>query len=130
MIHLTGKDDTRFLVRGKINWSQLEMELKNPESFSSTVNVKLKRMLRTRRQLKAFGRGGLHFIELVNHSSNSVLAFEREYGNENILVLHNMTDRVQEVQLPSGITSGKELLQQSWSIKMSLEPYSFRWIQG
>lgn len=130
MIRMTGKDDTRFLVRGKIDWPQLEKDLKDPDSLSSRVNGKLKRMLRTRRQFKAFGRGSLHFITLENNTSHAILAFERAFGNENILVLHNMTGQEQEIHLPSGITSGKELLQQSWSIRMSIEPFGFRWIQG
>ena len=37
MIKLTGKDDTRFLVRGKIDWNKVETELKNPETLSSKV---------------------------------------------------------------------------------------------
>jgi len=36
-------------------------------------------------------------------------------------IIHNMTDHPVEIQLPSGLTSGKELLQQSWSSKMSME---------
>ncbi|MBK7175176.1 MAG: alpha-glucosidase C-terminal domain-containing protein [Bacteroidales bacterium] len=128
MIHLTGKDDTRFLVRGKIDWNQLEKELADPLSFSSSVNVKLKKMLKTRRQYKAFGRGSLTFSNLSGNSAGAILAYQREFGNEKILVVHNMTDQPCDLQLPATLTSGKELLQQSWSSKMTIEPYGFRWI--
>lgn len=130
MIQLTGKDDTRFLVRGKIDWEQLEKDLNNPVSFSSIILTKLKRMLRVRRQFKAFGRGTLSFSNLTGNTAGTILAFERTFGNENILIVHNMTDQAQEIQLPHTLTSGKELLQQSWSSKMVIEPYGFRWIQS
>jgi maltose alpha-D-glucosyltransferase / alpha-amylase len=128
MISLTGKDDTRFLVRGKIDWSLLEREFVDSSSLSSRVNSKLKRMLKTRRQFKAFGRGSLVFSRLSGNSAGTILAYERCFGNEKILVVHNMTGESQELQLPYYLTSGKELLQQSWSSKMVLEAYGFRWI--
>jgi maltose alpha-D-glucosyltransferase / alpha-amylase len=128
MIMLTGKDDTRFLVRGKIDWKQLDKDLADPSTFSSKVNGKLKRMLKTRRQYKAFGRGTLVFSNLSGNSAGSILAYERVFGNEKMLIIHNMTDQPVEFQLPSGLTSGKELLQQSWSNRMTIEAYGFRWI--
>jgi len=128
MIGLTGKDDTRFLVRGKVDWKQLEKELADPASFSSQINSKLKRMLKTRRQYKAFGRGTLVFSNLSDNSAGTVLAYERAFGNEKMLIVHNMTDRPVEIQLPVHLTSGKELLQQSWSSRMTIEAYGFRWI--
>ena len=130
MIRLTGKDDTRFLVRGKIDWDLLEKELNTAGSFSSNVNLKLKRMLKTRRQFKAFGRGSLIFSNLPDNTSGKILAYERVFNNEKMLIIHNMTGQDQEIKLPSGLTSGKELLQQSWSGKMTLEPYGFRWIMA
>ena len=36
-IKLTGKDDTRFLVRGKIDWMNLEQDLKQEDNFHSQV---------------------------------------------------------------------------------------------
>lgn len=128
MIQLTGKDDTRFLVRGKIDWTQLEKDLNDPASLSSRVNLKLRKMLKVRRQFKAFGRGTLEFSNLSGNSAGTLLAFERTFGNEKILVVHNMTEHPQEIFLPANLTSGKELLQQSWSSRMTLEAYGFRWI--
>jgi len=64
MIRLTGKDDTRFLVRGKIDWDELAESLKNPESFSSHIYNKLKLMLHIRNQHKTFGRGSIEFISI------------------------------------------------------------------
>jgi maltose alpha-D-glucosyltransferase / alpha-amylase len=130
MIRLTGKDDTRFLVRGKIDWKQLDIDLADPSTFSSRVSSKLKRMLKTRRQYKAFGRGTFVFGNLSGNSAGSILAYERVFGNEKMLIIHNMTDQPVEFQLPSGLTSGKELLQQSWSTRMTLEAYGFRWIHS
>ncbi len=65
MIKLTGKDDTRFLVRGKIDWNKVETELKNPETLSSKVYARVKNMVKTRNQYRCFGRGNDRMAEII-----------------------------------------------------------------
>jgi len=58
----TEKDDTRFLVRGKIDWNKLDFDLNDKESFSAQVYAKIANQLRIRKQYKAFGRGTIQWI--------------------------------------------------------------------
>lgn len=126
MIQLTGKDDTRFLVRGKINWNELAENLSNPDSFSSQIYGKLKQMLHIRNQHKAFGRGELAFIKLPGYTNGKLLSFIRTYENEKWLIIHNMTDTLLPITLPAyanhktSIFNGKLLVQ--------LDAYGFEWI--
>jgi len=55
-IKLTGKDDTRFLVRGRIDWEKLENDLGQPENFHAQVFNLISNMLNTRKNFLAFGR--------------------------------------------------------------------------
>ena len=87
MIQLTGKDDTRFLVRGKIDWEELTQNLANPDSFSSHIYQKLRQMLHIRNQHKTFGRGNLEFITLPEIKNGNALAFIRTFENEKWLIL-------------------------------------------
>ncbi len=94
-IKLTGKDDTRFLVRGRVDWEQLTENLKNEESFHHEVYTMISSMLNTRKDYKAFGRGELMFIEPKDSKGrniDAVLAYERNYDNQRILVLNNLSD--------------------------------------
>ena len=91
---MTGKDDTRFLVRGKIDWEELATNLENPESFSSHIYNKLKLMLHIRNQHKTFGRGSIEFITLPGGESGNLLSFIRTFEKEKWLIIHNMTDQV------------------------------------
>jgi maltose alpha-D-glucosyltransferase/alpha-amylase len=91
----TGKDDTRFLVRGKIDWEELEHNLKNPESFSSIVFSKISAMVRARKQYKAFGRGTIRWLDATNHDGSPnphILAYMRIWQTQQILVIQNLSD--------------------------------------
>ena len=62
---------------------------------SSLLNT-MRRLIATRRRSKAFGRGTIEFLRPRN---TSVLAFLREYGDERILVVANLSGRSQPVEL-------------------------------
>ena len=126
-IQITGKDDTRFLVRGKIDWNELEENLSNPESFSSQIYFKLKKMLHLRNQHKTFGRGEVEFIQLPGITDGSLLAFTRSLKGEKWLIIHNMTDKKVDFKLPDFATKGTSAFGNSASGQ--LEPYAFNWIQ-
>jgi len=127
MIRLTGKDDTRFLVRGKIDWDELAQNLKNPESFSSHIYHKLKLMLHTRNQHKTFGRGSIEFISMPGSENGNLLSFTRSYENEKWLIIHNMTDSVADIKLPAIADKCVDVF--SNSTHQSIEPYGFYWFK-
>ncbi len=129
MIRLAGKDDTRFLVRGKIDWQQLEKELNDPASFSSRVNKRLRIMLNTRQKFKVFGRGEITFADVDDNHDGALFAFERQYQDEHVFVIHNMSSSARQLHLPQKYLEGTELFGQSWEQDGSIEAYGFRWVK-
>jgi maltose alpha-D-glucosyltransferase/alpha-amylase len=83
----------------------------DPEYNYETVNVEaqqqnphsllwwMKRLIALRQRFRAFGRGRLEFLDPRNRR---VLAFIREYGDERILVVANLSRFVQYVELDLG----------------------------
>ena len=127
MIHLTGKDDTRFLVRGKIYWDKLSQNLEDPGSFSSQIFNKLKLMLHVRNQHKTFGRGSIEFITLPGALNGNLLSFIRTFGTDKWLIIHNMTDKAIKINLPP-IAAGCINVFDNNSPAV-LEPYGFNWLK-
>jgi maltose alpha-D-glucosyltransferase/alpha-amylase len=127
LIRLTGKDDTRFLVRGKIDWDELEINLKNPESFSSKIYTKLKLMLKIRNQHKTFGRGSIEFITLPGTENGKILSFYRTFGTEKWLIIHNMTDTTAKINLPSDSEKCVNVFDNI--VPSQVEAYGFKWVK-
>ena len=95
-IKLTGKDDTRFLVRGRIDWNTLENDLKQPDNFHTRVYNLISTMLNTRKDYPSFGRGSLNFVDIqksTGESTSKALAYLREYNDEIILVIVNLSSK-------------------------------------
>ena len=104
MIKLTGKDDTRFLVRGKIDWDYLEQELKNRESYSWKVYDQISNMINIRKQHSSFGKGDIQYIDVQddkNKMLNEVFAYYRSHGHEQILVINNLCEKDIVIKMPS-----------------------------
>lgn len=136
MIRLSGKDDTRFLVRGKIDWGELEKELDNPDSFSSQVFTKIKSMLNTRNKFRAFGRGSIEWVNMLNnkgYKSNEILAYYRIYQNEKIFVIHNLSHK--SIDVADDIiktTLDKDLIGSKIKIEnglLQLQAFEYLWIE-
>jgi maltose alpha-D-glucosyltransferase/alpha-amylase len=127
MIRLTGKDDTRFLVRGKIDWNELELNLQNPKSFSSHIYQKLKQMLHVRNQYTIFGRGEIEFITLPGSENGDLLSFIRSSGTKRWLIIHNMTDQPSVVNLPAFAEKSVNVFDDTRPV--ILEPYGFCWLK-
>jgi maltose alpha-D-glucosyltransferase/alpha-amylase len=127
MIQLTGKDDTRFLVRGKINWNELAENLSDTNSLSSKIYEKLKQMLHIRNQHKTFGRGKLEFIKMPGYPNGQLLSFIRSYQDEKWMVIHNLTNQVLPVTLPEAADGAIDIF--SGTKPDQIEPYGFCWLQ-
>jgi maltose alpha-D-glucosyltransferase/alpha-amylase len=108
MIKLTGKDDTRFLVRGRVDWENLERELKNSNSYHARVYNLLKPMINIRRQNHVFGRGTTSFVDLNNRH---LLAYYSEHTNQKIMVINNLSHQPQQVN--TNIPENREVLFQN-----------------
>lgn len=132
MAEKVGKDDTRFLVRGKINWPLREQQLKEPESFQAKVFGRLQQMLKARNRHKVFGRGSLEFVTIQDNTgknADQLLAYKRQFANEQLLVVQNLADQTLELKLPDAtanytdLLSGKDLPKN----KLKLGPYACHW---
>lgn len=128
MIQMTGKDDTRFLVRGKIDWEELEKQLANEQSFNAKIFKRLKKLINTRKQYKAFGRGSIEWLNTDKNTRNTLLAFKRKHKNEELLILHNLsnTEQTLEIQLNTSL----DLLDQKLKTdktKLIIPAGSFYW---
>lgn len=102
-IKLTGKDDTRYLVRGKIDWNALENDLRQPENFHAQVYNLISTMLNTRKDYLSFGRGSLNFVDIqesTGEPTSKALAYLREYKDEKILVINNLSSKKLVIRHP------------------------------
>ena len=103
-IKITGHNDTRNLVRGKINWKELEGNLKDDESLEYKIFSQLKSLIAIRKTRKELTSGKLSFIDI----DDSILAYERESEDGRIIVLHNLSDSA--IQLPKDLIKCNEIL--------------------
>lgn len=135
-IQLTGKDDTRFLVRGRIDWDQLEENLKDPENFHARVYAVIKLLLHTRRDHKAFGRGSTEFMDVADTEGKTreeILAYQRVTQDEHILVINNLSDESIEIQNPMPersvfVLNLNGFIYDGENETMTLEPHGFVWL--
>ncbi len=94
----------------------------------------MKRMLALRRQHAVFGRGSLEFIRTNNRK---VLTYVRQYENDTVLCVANLSRAVQPVEIPLAQFGGLtpvEMLGQTLLPKvgdqayfLTLAPYGFYW---
>jgi len=107
-----------------------EAQQKSPFSLLNWM----KRLVEVRKQHRAFGRGSIEFLEPEN---THVLAYLREYEDDVILVVHNLSGAAQSVRLDLGRFAGRtpiELLGHTAFLPieetpyaLTLSPYGFFW---
>jgi len=133
-----GKDDTRFLVRGKIDWQQLENDLQNLDSFSAKVYGKISRLVKTRKQYTAFGRGSIEWLEVTEKNglvNNHIMAYIRKWENQKLLIIHNLADQEQTfrlnllVEIGQHDLFGKKIVFDKKTGEISMKPLDYIWIR-
>jgi maltose alpha-D-glucosyltransferase/alpha-amylase len=110
----------------------VEAQLKQPSSLLNTM----RRLIATRKRYRAFGRGTIEFLRPLNPS---VLAFVRQWEDETLLVVANLSARTQPVSLDLARYRGAvpvELLDEtrfppigSQPYFLSLGPHGFFWFR-
>ncbi len=137
-IRKTKKDDTRFLVRGKIDWETLENNLENPNSFASQVFHKISKMVNIRKDIKVLGRGQIEWLEALKPDgtkNNALLVYIRKTNEERFLIIQNLSSSKQEGRLalqPS--STWKELFDNPLDFDQNLQtftlkPFEYVWIR-
>jgi len=137
MIKMTGKDDTRFLVRGKIDWKKLESKLKNKKSFSSKVFSQLSTQIKTRKNKTSFGTDKIKWLDIKDENGNvlsEVLAYYRINDKEKILILNNLSEKELSVKLPISKMPVRDILGQSFNYNrrektLYLSGFAYYWIR-
>jgi maltose alpha-D-glucosyltransferase/alpha-amylase len=110
-------------------------QISEPDSLFSTI----KEMIAVRKSYPSFGWGEYKWaIETSEIKSNSLAAFYRFYGDEKLLILHNLSEVRQPVDIPLPSSGNKieDLFDQSLVTKVNqgifsleLGPYEYRWFQ-
>jgi len=103
MIKVTGKDDTRFLVRGEISWDYIGEEMKDHDSLTYQVYKHVRNQVNTRRKYLNFGRGDIKFIDVKsvdNQDVTALLCYTRSGPDGDILILNNLSPDEQNIMLP------------------------------
>ena len=137
MIRLTGKDDTRFLVRGRIDWDAVEKDIHDEESFGGMVYKAVRHLVQTRREYPSFGRGDMEMITAKNPDGSEnmhTLAYYRTLRCNRLLILLNLSDQPQKLSIPNARirTYEKDILGQHPDINYAEEtlvmpPYGYHW---
>jgi maltose alpha-D-glucosyltransferase/alpha-amylase len=136
-IQITGKDDTRFLVRGRIDWEQLETDLKDENNFHFQVFSMIKSMLNRRSELKVFGRGETVFVDLHDERgviTDKALGYKRVFDSEEILIVNNMSLKKLKIQHPVPdrnliLLHTEGFLMDDSTDTMNFEPHGFAWFK-
>ena len=104
------------------------------ESNSQSLLWWMRRLIGLRKRFSAFGRGSLEFLPSSNHK---VLSFLRAHGDQQILVVANLSRFAQQVNLELGRFQGMVPLEAFGQTRfrpvgsepyyLTLGPYSFYW---
>jgi len=130
-IKLTGKDDTRFLVRGRIDWQKLEENLKDEDNFHFKVKSIISNMLNERKDIKAFGRGITEFLDL---GDDRLLGYKRLYEDEKIVVINNLSSEAIAIENPFPDQNMAVIMPNGFNFDQSndrflFEPNGFVWLK-
>jgi maltose alpha-D-glucosyltransferase/alpha-amylase len=150
MFNKTGIPDSRYFVRGRIDWEKVDKDLRDPASYTFQVHQIVRLLILARKRHKAFARGQIEFVDVLDTSgevTNKVLAYLRTYSKETIYVMNNLSHEELEVSFkfnnaiekPADITMYTDLLGQAVTFKegsgplegvqtIRLGPYAHHWI--
>ncbi len=124
MYKLTGHADTRNLCRGKLDWAKIETDLSTLGSPAQQIFSGLQKLLRERSQSPALRQGQIQFSP---KTSSPLLRYERNYGEESFLIIHNLGSKEIEMEV-----RGEDILENlrfQGEGKYSLGAYQSAWVR-
>ncbi len=96
----------------------------------------MKRLIATRKSTQVFGRGSIEFLQPANHR---VLAYVRQFKNETVLVVNNLSSSAQAVELDLRRYKGNILVEMfgrnifprigDLPYLLTMGPYQFFWFR-
>jgi len=136
----TGIKDSRYLVRGRVNWPEVENKLDDSESLSYKIFSFLKNAIEVRKNEKTFGNGDLKFLDIKDENGveiKKILAYDRIYNDEIITVIQNLSDKKLSFKTPFEVKAEFDLLGSAIKKEKGLEnnlviiePFDFYWIKN
>jgi maltose alpha-D-glucosyltransferase/alpha-amylase len=110
----------------------VEEQRSNPDSLYNTI----KKMIAVRKQYKVFGRGSFHWLD---SGTTSVAAYFREYKDERILIINNLSNQIQPITIrisrprniyPIDIFTERQLRPiENNHLALTLTPYRYLWLK-
>jgi len=104
----------------------------NPDSLFNAI----KKMVAVRKQYKAFGWGSFCWMET---GTSAVAAYQREYGDERLLIINNLSDQIQSAVIPIerarnihpiDIISNRQLRAlETNHLVLTLAPFRYLWLK-
>jgi maltose alpha-D-glucosyltransferase/alpha-amylase len=102
---------------------------RDPLSLWNTI----RKMLLKRKQHRAFGLGGIDWLDCQN---DRIAGFLRRYGEEKVWAIHNLSDSKEVISIKSSkpvafieLLSGKPHQMHGDHHLLELEPYQFLWLE-
>jgi maltose alpha-D-glucosyltransferase/alpha-amylase len=94
----------------------------------------IRRMIQLRKAHPTLGEGGFFWLEA---GSDAILAFQRTYGSQSILAVHNLSPRTQETSLNlpnhqtvwTDLLSGHAFATPKKQLHLKLDPYQSLWLE-
>ena len=122
----TGQPYMEF-VKGELDYHHVNVagELADGQSLLQSV----RHMIRIRKQYRAFGRGSMQWLET---GDAAVAVHRRDYQNESLLTVNNLSDEARTISLPGGLDGEYlDLLsdkKRSIGSTLTIQPYSYVWL--
>jgi maltose alpha-D-glucosyltransferase/alpha-amylase len=105
------------------------VNLRDQQSDPNSLYNTIKKMVAVHKAHQAFGWGD---YEWVDAGTSAIAAYLRVYKTESLLILNNLTEKVQKVVLPFQLppTAHDILNQVSFrAAQLNLQPYQYRWVK-
>jgi len=135
-VELTKIKDSRYLVRGRINWDEVEDKLKG-DNPASDIYTFMRMIIAARKAHPVLGRGFLEFLSVKDSEGKArtqVLAYNRSMEDDrekNVTIIQNLSDQQIRIIPPVTISKNMDLLGTTIKINeetLTLAPYEFLWI--
>jgi len=135
-VALTQINDSRYLVRGRIDWNEVDQKLKG-KNLTSDIYTFMRNIITVRKAHRVLGRGTLEFLTTKapnGETLKEILAYTRAMEGEKgkaITIVQNLSDCSIEIIPPVEISDQTDLLGtiiQTDGKRLKLPPYGFLWI--
>ncbi len=128
---MTGKEDSRYLARGYMDWDGIKNEIMNPDSLTSPTYANIKHLIAVRSKNSVFGRGKIVWLKPEKSADRKLLAYRREYDNNVITVVQNLSEHEVTIDDNSMLHDNNQvdlLTGNKLTFPYVMKPYEFVWL--